>query len=363
MSTSYARKWQRQETVTGWLMAAPVIILITTFLIIPFFMAFGLSFTNQRLISPNPTEFVGFKNFKNLLSIGSITLEPVIDDVSGKYIRDKSGNYTYPKLRNYTRNNPAYPKIDGMRELYSFQRDSSKFVILAKDIVFIKALRNTLLFVLVIVPLQGGLSLLLALLLNQPLPGINIFRAIYFMPVVISMVVVSFLWKFIYDGQNGILNNILNMITFGHFKPVDWIGNPHTALFAIIVMSVWQAVGFHMVIWLAGLQSIPGSRYEAASIDGAEKFQLFRYITWPGLRSTMVFVLVVITMQAFAIFAQIDVMTSGGPLDSTQTIIFQAVQRGHGKQDIAGGSTISVIFFLIVLAISLIQKHLTKEKN
>lgn len=131
---------------------------------------------------------------------------------------------------------------------------------------------------------------------------------------------------------------------------------------AMIVMSIWQAVGFHMVIWLAGLQSIPSTRYEAASIDGADALQKFRYVTWPGLRNTAVFVLLVITMQAFALFTQVDVMTRGGPLDSTQSIVYQLVVRGSSKQDIAGGSAISVLFFFMVLIVSLIQRRVTQEK-
>ena len=126
-------------------------------------------------------------------------------------------------------------------------------------------------------------------------------------------------------------------MTFGAFQPVDWLGNASTALPAIIAMSIWQAVGFHMVIWLAGLQTIPPTLYEAANIEGATRWQAFRYVTWPGLRNTAVLVLIVITMQAFALFAQIDVMTKGGPLDSTQTMVFQAVERGYRKQDIAAG--------------------------
>ena len=130
-----------------------------------------------------------------------------------------------------------------------------------------------------------------------------------------------------------------------------------------MAMSIWQAVGFHMVIWLAGLQTISPTLYEVAKIEGASKWQTFRYVTWPGLRNTAVLVLIVITMQAFAVFAQIDVMTGGGPLDSTQTLVFQTVQRGYGKQDISGGATISVILFLLVLSISLIQRYLTRERR
>jgi multiple sugar transport system permease protein len=226
-----------------------------------------------------------------------------------------------------------------------------------------KALVNTLLFVVLVAPLQGGLALILALLINQPLHGINIFRTIYFMPVVISIVVIAILWRFIYDGSNGLLNSLLEQLTFGAFKPVDWLGNPATAMGSLIAMSVWQGVGFHMVIWLSGLQTIPSVLYEAASTEGANTMQKFRFITWPGLRNTAILILIVITIQAFGLFTQVNVMTRGGPLDATQSIVFQAYERGFEKQDIASGSAISVILFIIVLSISLIQRYLTREKT
>jgi len=195
------------------------------------------------------------------------------------------------------------------------------------------------------------------------LRGINVFRTIYFMPVVISMVVVAFLWRFIYSGNSGLLNSLLAQLSFGYFQPVDWLGQPSTALGAIMVMSIWQSVGFHMVIWLSGLQTISASLYEAAALEGASHWQRFRYVTWPGLRNTAVLIMVVITMQAFTLYPQIDVMTRGGPLDSTQSLVFQAVERGYGKQDIAGGAAISVFLFLFVLAVSLGQRYLTREKD
>jgi multiple sugar transport system permease protein len=343
-------------------MAAPAFGLILLFIVLPFALAFGLSFTNQRLFSPNPTEWVGTANFQQLLGVSTLTLEPERDE-AGAVVLDDDGEPTYPRLRSYTRNNPDYPHLQGKQEWFSFGWGDSRVYVLASDVVFMKALRNTFLFVLVVAPVQGGLALLLALMINQRLRGINFFRAVYFMPVVVSIVVVSLLWRFIYDGNNGLLNNVLSWLTFGAFQPIDWLGNPSTALPAIIAMSIWQAVGFHMVIWLAGLQTIPPTLYEAASIEGATRWQAFRYVTWPGLRNTAVLVLIVITMQAFALFAQIDVMTKGGPVDSTQTMVFQAVERGYRKQDIAAGSTISVVLFLVVLTISLVQRYLTREKN
>jgi len=345
----------------GWAFALPGFGLIALFIVIPFFFAFYLSLTNQRLISPNPTEFVGLKNYDNLLSIGVLTIEPERDD-SGAIVRDDNGVPEYPLVRGFTRNNPDYPQFDGMREWFRWQSGDTAKVVVASDVVFWKSLWNTVKFVIVVAPVQAGLALCLALLINQRLRGINVYRAIYFMPVVVSIVVVSLLWRFLYSPDNGLLNNMLHGLSFGLFEPHDWLGNPDTALGSIMAMSIWQAVGFHMVIWLAGLQTISPSLYEAASIEGASKWQTFRYVTWPGLRNTAVLVLIVITMQAFALFAQIDVMTNGGPLDSTTTLVFQTVERGYGKQDISGGATISVILFLLVLSISLIQRFLTRER-
>ncbi|RNF51046.1 sugar ABC transporter permease [Marinomonas hwangdonensis] len=351
-----------QHNQSGWLFALPGFGLMMLFIVVPFVFAILFSMTNQRLISPNPTQFVGLENYQQLLSVNLLVLDPDVT-ATGEIKRDNRGDIRYPRIRSYTRNNPDYAHLQGMKEWFSWQWQDKKIAILASDPVFMKAIVNTLLFVLIVAPLQGALALGLALLINQRLRGINLYRAIYFMPVVVSIVVVSILWRFIYDGQNGLLNNLFHTLSFGHFTAVDWLGNPNTALGSIMVMSIWQAVGFHMVIWLSGLQTISPTLYEAAKIEGASSWQTFRYVTWPGLKNTAILVLIVITMQAFALFAQVDVMTNGGPLDSTQTIVFQAVERGYGKQDISGGSAISVVLFIMVLGISLLQRYLTREKN
>ena len=177
---------------------------------------------------------------------------------------DDDGEFIYPRLREYTRNNLDYPKLDGMRELLSWSKGDSRVYLLCSDVEFVRAVVNTFKFAVFIVPIQGRVALL---------------------------------WRFIYDGENGLLNTILGYLTFGRFQPLDWIGRPETALTSIIAMSVWQAVGFHMVIWLAGLQAIPTIRYEAAQIDGARSWQQFRYVTWPGLHNTAVFISLVITIS------------------------------------------------------------------
>jgi multiple sugar transport system permease protein len=354
---------RRQESLVGWLMALPAVILMLAFLIVPFIMAFILSFTNQRLISPNPTEFVGMRNFERLLTVRILQLDPIVDEATGAPVLDETGALTFPRVREFTRGNPDYPQYDGLQEWHAWTGETTRTVLLAGDAVFMRSLINTFTFAIFVVPIQAGLGLILALLINQRTAGVNIFRTIYFMPVVVSLVVVSILWRFIYDGQNGLLNNALSMITFGGFQPMDWLGNPRTALPAIMAMSIWQGVGFHMIIWLAGLQTIPGTLYEAASVEGANEWQKFRYVTWPGLRNTAIFILVTITIAAFGLFTQVDVMTRGGPLDSTTTVIFQAVQKGYEKQDIAYGSAISVVFFTMVLIVAMFQRFVTREKS
>ncbi|GAA4669891.1 carbohydrate ABC transporter permease [Phytohabitans rumicis] len=278
-------------------MVAPAGVLLVVFFFVPVALGFALSFTDARLISPKPLEFVGLDNFQRLLD----------------------------------------------------------------DPVFWASLRNTLLFAAVIVPAQSGFALLLALLVNVKMRGTNLFRTLYFVPVVTSIVVVSILWRFMYQ-PDGLVNSMLHWMT-GNVVHIDWLNDTSTALPAIMFMSAWQAVGFHMVIWLAGLQTIPGELYEAAEIDGAGRWHTFRYITWPGLRNTRTFILVTITIAALSLFTQIHVMTGGGPLDATSTVVFQAVRVGYQQQQTAYASTISLVFFLLVLTVSLIQRWLTRERS
>ena len=236
------------------------------------------------------------------------------------------------------------------------------FTRLFQDELFWKSLRNTLLFAVVVVPLQSAFALLLAIVVNERIRGTNFFRTLYFVPVVTSIVVVSILWKFMYQ-PDGLVNHMLQSLSFNVIQGTDWLGNPGAALPAIIFMSIWQAVGFHMVIWLSGLQTISPDLYEAADIDGASKWEKFRYVTWPGLRNTRTFILVTITIAALSLFAQINIMTQGGPLDATTTVVYQAVRVGYQQQQTAYASSISLVFFILVLTVSLVQRYLTREKG
>jgi multiple sugar transport system permease protein/raffinose/stachyose/melibiose transport system permease protein len=231
-----------------------------------------------------------------------------------------------------------------------------------EDATFHRSMLNTFLFAAVVVPLQGGLGLVLALLVNQQLAGRNFFRTVFFLPVITSMVVVSLLWRFLYQ-EDGLINSALSMVTGGAWAGQAWLANPSTALGAIVVMSVWQGVGFHMIIWLAGLQTIPEEVYEAGALDGTTPWQRFRHLTLPLLKPTFVFVLITITIAAMSLFVQVNIMTNGGPVGSTSTLVLQIVQKGFQQQQMGYGAALSLIFFCIVLALALLQRRLTRDKD
>ena len=183
------------------------------------------------------------------------------------------------------------------------------------------------------------------------------------MPVVVSIVVVSLLWQFIYSPGDGLLNNILTGLTFGAFEPKDWLGSSSTALGSIMAMSIWQGVGFQMVIYLAGLQSIPESLYEAAKIDGATNWDRFRYVTIPQLRNTTIFVVLSTTILAFALFDQVEIMTEGGPQDATQTMILRLISFGFRQGQVGLGSALGVFYFLLVMVVAFAQRRLLREER
>lgn len=357
------RKTRRSQLGSALLLGGPAFLLLLVFLIGPFFMGIVYSFTNERLISPVPAQYIGGENYAHLLQISILTLDPLIDPKTGQVERDTHGHVLYPTVRVFTQNQQKYPQYFQLEEWFSIDQGNHHYVVLAYDPTFLHSFFNNIFFALVVVPLQSGLGLFLALLVNQKLKGRNFFRTIYFSPVVTSMVVISIVWTFLYDKNVGLMNLMLKTVSFGAIGPVDWLGNPSTAMWAIIIMSVWQGVGLQMVIFLAGLQDIPEQLYEAASIDGAEFWQKFIHVTLPGLRNVMVFVFIAITIAAFQLFTQVFVMTDGGPNGATSTVVFNIEQQGFVEQNIGYASAMSVIFFLFILAIALVQRYATRERK
>ncbi|NMB01978.1 MAG: sugar ABC transporter permease [Firmicutes bacterium] len=225
---------------------------------------------------------------------------------------------------------------------------------------FYLALRNTVYFVAIQLPLDFGLSLGVALLLNQRIRGLSIYRTVFFTPVVTSTVAVSAVWMWLYDPFGGLFNYILELIGM---NPLGWLNDPKWAMPSVIIMTVWKGLGYNIVLFLAGLQNIDSSLYEAASIDGAKGWEQFRYITLPQLSPTMYFVFMMGIINSFKVFTQIDVMTpGGGPLKSTMVIVYLIYQRAFNSFRFGEASALSVILFLIILTLTLLQRLFLEKR-
>ena len=224
------------------------------------------------------------------------------------------------------------------------------------DQVFWKAMRNTWIYVLIGVPLGLSVGLIIALGLQQIVKRAGFFRALYFIPYVTSLVAVGWVWRWMYM-PNGLINEVLGW--FG-ISGTNWLGNPATAIYAIIVTTVWQGLGFQVVIFLAGLQSIPQDYTDAAAVDGASGWQIFRYITLPQLNPTIVFLVVTGVISNLQVFTQVRAMTSqgtGGPLNSTISLVLYVYQQAFQSMPSKMGyaSAMTVVLFLIILAITIVQ--------
>jgi len=224
---------------------------------------------------------------------------------------------------------------------------------------FWTALRNTLYYVLAGGPLSVLTSLGAALLLNAKLVRFKgLFRTIYFAPVVTTLVAVAIVWRYLYHPRYGLLNHILGWIGLG---PVDWLGDPHWAMPAIILLSVWKNFGYNMLIFIAGLQSIPQDLYDAAGLDGAGAWARFRHVTLPGLAPTFLFVSVTTMIGFFQLFAEPYVMTQGGPLKSTTTVVLLMYQEGFRWWRMGIASTIAFVLLAVTLAGTLLQMRLQRR--
>ena len=294
----------KKATPGAWAFASPGAVLLFMFLGLPFLMALVFSFTDQRLVTNEDigTDFVGLRNYLRL-----------------------------------------------------FDDDS-----------FYAALKNNFMFVLIVAPLQSAFALLLAVLVNKQLAGSRIFRTIYFMPVATTMAVVAVVWSLLYSPDGGVVNRFVGALSLGMIGPQDWLRDPTLVMHAVIVLSIWQGVGFQMLVFLAGLQSIPEDLYEAAALEGASPWTQFRYITLPLLKNTTIFVVVTTTIYAFQLFTQVQIIASSGtaaPIDSFRTVVMLMVTEGFKNGKIGYASALAVVFFIIVLTLSLLQRLLIKEER
>lgn len=291
-------RYRLRSSASAYLMLLPAVILAFLFILLPILYSLGYAFTDYYLLTPNDIGFAGFENFAQ-----------------------------------------AFKEIGEHGTLYH-------------------AIINTLIFVVGVVPLQIGLALFLALFTNRKVRGVKIFKVCFFAPVVISLSVTSFLWlQILAPGESGLLNTILGW--FGA-APHDWMRDPNTAMLCIIVLSAWQGCGYQMLIFTSGLSNIRDDLYEAASLDGANSWQKFKTVTWPGLRSTFVYILITVFIGACRVMTQPMLMT--GYQDHTVTLSYYMYQQGYSFRWVGYSSAVALIMTIVIGTITLIQRRLFREK-
>jgi len=217
--------------------------------------------------------------------------------------------------------------------------------------------KNTVVFSLGSVPLGMLAGLILALLINRPLRGITFFRGCYYVPVVASNVAVGMIWKWIYNSEFGLLNNVLKILGI---QGRSWLWAPETAMLSVIIVSVWKNMGYNMILFLSGLQNIPTELYEAAEIDGCSKFKKFLYITLPLLSPITFLVLITSIISSFQVFDLIYIMTAGGPGYSTQVYLYYIWETGFRMFKMGYGSALAMILFLFIGLLTLLQWYVSK---
>ena len=287
---------KKDEQIAAYVFSVPAVFLLVAFMVVPMIYTVYYSVFQYQVMRPNDISFIGFANYIKLFA----------------------------------------------------------------DSDFWLALKNTLYFTIIVVPVQCALALALAMLVSKKFRGVSIFRTMYFSPQLTSMVVISVLWTVLYNSNpnTGLINSILAGMGM---EPINFLSNPKTAMNAIIFMSAWQGAGYQMMIFLAGLQGIPGEQYEAASVDGATPVQRFLYVTLPNLKGTIVYVITITMIQAMKLFTQPYVMTQGGPQNATKTMVYYIYTQGFQKGNFGYACSAAAVFFVIVVAMSLIMQKITAD--
>lgn len=232
---------------------------------------------------------------------------------------------------------------------------------LFSDRVFWQTLQNTIFYLIGVVPVLVIAPLAIAILVNQKLRGMHWFRAAFYTPVIISMVVAGIAWRWLY-AENGLLNQLIKNI-FAVKEGIPWLTSPQFALFSVMAVTIWKGLGYYMVIYLAGLQSIPADLYEAAAIDGSDGISKHWDITVPLMRPYLVLVAVISAISATKVFEEIYIMTQGGPRNSSKTIVYYLYEQAFQNLEISYACTIGLVLFLVILGLSILNLKLSAGRD
>jgi multiple sugar transport system permease protein len=236
-------------------------------------------------------------------------------------------------------------------------RGVSNYRALLHERLFWISIRNTLRYMAGAIPLSMGLSLILAMALNQKLRLEALFRTIYFTPSVCSVVALALIWRMLLDKDLGIINYFLSMVGI---PKQPWLLSPKTAMLGVIIMSVWNGIGYPTLLWLAGLQGVPEVYYDAALVDGAGRWAKFRYVTWPFLTPTAFFMLIISCINSFQVFESTYVLTAGGPQRSTYTLVYYIYEAAFREFNMGYASALAYVLFFFVLILTIVQFRLQR---
>lgn len=341
-------KTGHEQVISGWLFLSPNLLGFLIFFAGPLVLSLYFSFTDSDAF--NTPNWIGFENYARILNVRFAIL-----DSPDQFARDVVDIKIYDEVGRFVFGNTG-------------------ILFAAADKFFWLALRNTLTFVLFAVPLSVIPALILSNVLNSKLPGMKFFRAVYFMPSIAAVVGISLVWQWLYNATIGYINYFVtlgiefwnNLFNLAIVDPkIQWVSDEKTALLAVVVIAAWQTMGFNTVLFLAGLQNIPGELYEAATVDGAGPWAKFWGITLPMLAPTTFYVVSTTTIQAMQVFEQVFILMNPpeGPNNSTITLVLYLYRSGFQNFQQGYASAIAWVLFIVIFGLTLIQFQRQRQSS
>ncbi|MGP4060391.1 carbohydrate ABC transporter permease [Halobacillus sp. H74] len=301
------------------------------------------SLGRRMILGVNPSK-VTYKRSEQLAGLGFVTPVVILLIIF----------MLYPMIQAFIISFQEYNLISSNKELIGLDNYKN----LLQDPEFLASLRHSFYFAAIVVPVQGAISLGLALLIQKNSPVNAVFRTIFFIPVIISTAVAATVFQLIYSKDFGLLNTMLEAL---HLPTINFLSDPDVAMNGVIILGIWKSAGFFMIIFLAGLNNIPMTFYEAAKVDGAGPIRQFFLITLPLLKRTIAFVAIITTIDAIKLAALVYVLTGGGPSGATETTVVYIFRTAFEQMNMGYGSAAAFILFAIVLVISLFQMRLFRS--
>lgn len=351
-----------RDTIQAYLFLLPFLVVYVTFIIYPVIQAAYMSVFKWDLLAPHLNKFIGLKNYIDMLwgdnlawniqhllgwrLLGLAVLPVIWWAVTRNSITKKTATWLSVLIVVF---------VGGILGINA-QAEGARL----SDSVFWSSFGNTLEFVLLSTPVIVSVGLLLALLLNRSEKSAGLFRTLFFAPYVFSVAVLTLIWVFLLNPQSGILAAFLTSL---NIEPIPWLTNPQLAMPAIVIATLWWTMGFNMVLFLAGLQDIDASLYEAAELDGAGTWAQFRHITIPGLQRTILLVVMLQIIASFQIFGQVYIMTRGGPGGTTRVLIQYIYETGFRDFQLGYAAAMSLFLFAVMLTVSYFQFRVTPQED